>query len=223
MQFPLLCTSCLDQELSADESFVFVTINDSGIYEITCARGHRTTVVVSGLRYQQLFEIGLSAILDGYFREAVSSFASSLERFYQFAVGVFAQYVSVAEVKFTDAWRLLSRQSERQLGAFILAYLLAEGSPPTLLKQEQVKFRNEVVHNGKIPTREEALSYGDAVLNEIRTTLIVLRSKYRHALDAHTKGLTLSLLQSPSLRGKKVSLYDNSMTLRVCNVCVSYT
>ncbi len=50
--------------------------------------------------------------------------------------------------------------------------------PPKLLSNRKVKFRNEVVHKGKIPSRQEALDYGQAVLDVVRPILKQVKKKY---------------------------------------------
>ena len=60
------------------------SVSDDGRYEIRCQAGHLSTVFLDNLKFELLFEMGLNALLDGYPRDAVSSFASSLERFYEF-------------------------------------------------------------------------------------------------------------------------------------------
>ena len=65
----------------------------------------------------------------------------------------------------------MSSQSERQLGAFIFIYLKCFSESPSLLRQSQIQFRNVVIHKGKIPSREEAIKYGQEVLDTIRPIL----------------------------------------------------
>ncbi|RKR31632.1 hypothetical protein [Paraburkholderia sp. BL17N1] len=51
------------------------------------ARAARQTLVdLRQQKYEALFQIGAYATEDGYYREPVSSFTASLERFYEFFV-----------------------------------------------------------------------------------------------------------------------------------------
>lgn len=214
MRLPLCCTVCAEAGASGAATTVFVPVNDSSIYEVTCKAGHSTIGVVAEQRYEVLFQIGLCAIVDSYHREAVSSFAAALERFYEFAVAVFALHIGVDLSEIEAAWKAISQQSERQLGAFISAYLLAEGRAPSVLPEKVVKLRNAMVHKGKIPTREEALAFGDTVLNVVRPTLRILHGRYRVTFDRHKLNLHLATLQEPRLKGKKVTLHSLPMALR---------
>jgi len=47
-----------------------------------------------------------------------------------------------------------------------------------LLKEENAKFRNEVVHKGRIPSREEAIDFGEIVGSLIVTSMRKIFSSY---------------------------------------------
>jgi len=104
------------------------------------------------------------ALIDGYTREAVASFAVALERFYEYWVRVQLLHGAVTPDALDVAWKQISAQSERQLGAFVALYLREYGTSAPLLPQSATEFRNKVTHKGYIPTRPEALEYGDRVL-----------------------------------------------------------
>ncbi len=48
----------------------------------------------------------------------ISSFTSSLERFYEFCIKVFCENNSMNDDTYNKVWKQVSNQSERQLGAF---------------------------------------------------------------------------------------------------------
>ncbi len=149
----------------------YVELRDDGRYEFTCEKGHTTVTVLQEQKFEVLFDLGAYAILDGYYREAVASFTSSLERFYEFFIKAALFQDGLEESAITESWKMVSSQSERQLGAFVFLYLKYFSESPPLLRQKQIKFRNEVVHKGKIPSREEAIGYGQEVLDTIRPIL----------------------------------------------------
>lgn len=149
----------------------YVELRDDGRYVFICEKGHTTITVVQEQKFEVLFDLGAYAILDGYYREAVASFTSSLERFYEFFVKAYLFESGLSKEIFYKAWKNVSQQSERQLGAFIFMYCRAFSDAPELLDQKQIKLRNDVIHKGKIPTKDEAIAYGEAVLNVIRPIL----------------------------------------------------
>ena len=122
MRITLICPQCAQQ--GGAGIFTLAALNDEGLHEIICAAGHKTIHVLQEQRFEVLAEVGLQAILDGYFREAVVSFAASLERFYEFYFQIICGARGLNEQQMTAAWKSVTKQSERQIGAYVAAYLL---------------------------------------------------------------------------------------------------
>ena len=178
MRLLVTCMQCLQEFGRPTDEFSHVEFRDDGRYEIKCSFGHETTTVLQQQKFEILFDIGAHAILDGYYREAVSSFTSSLERFYEFSLRIFLERASKADELFQNCWKKVASQSERQLGAFVFLWASNLGECPELLSNAQVSFRNEVIHKCKIPTREEAIRYGDSVLGVLRPKVLALRERF---------------------------------------------
>jgi len=172
------CMQCFQETGTPSLHFSRPEIRDDGIYENRCPAGHDTTTFLQQQKFEVLFEVGANAILDGYYREAVSSFTSSLERFYEYALRILLSRPSNSDDLFNICWKEASSQSERQLGAFVFVWATNFGEAPALLPNALVKFRNEVIHKGKIPTKEEALRYGNAVLGVLRPKLYALKAEF---------------------------------------------
>ena len=162
---------------------VSVEFTDDGRYQIECANGHSSTVFLQQQKFEVLFEIGVYAILDGYYREAVSSFTASLERFYEYFIRVLllAKGLDVKAVE--ESWKLVTRQSERQLGAFIFLYTSEFRQYPRLLSQSRTNFRNDVTHKGKIPKRYEAIEYGQAILDVLLPMLREVKQRFPKEIE----------------------------------------
>jgi hypothetical protein len=139
--------------------------------------------MVQEAKYEILFEIGVNAIADDYYREAVASFASALERFYEFAIGALLHAANVSRDEVRITWKQISSSSERQLGAFTLLWLRHFGKSPELLSTKHVSFRNDVVHKGRIPERAEAIDFGDSVLAIILPKLSQLRQEIPESVN----------------------------------------
>jgi hypothetical protein len=167
----------MNSDLSSARFSITVQVAEGNLYETICEKGHRGSVVLQQQKFEVLFEIGANALEDGYFREAVSSFAASLERFYEFFIRASFYQRGVTSSEFDKAWAVLKHQSERQLGAYVMTYTAAVGEPPPMLSNARTAFRNDVVHKGRIPSREEAISYGQAVLDVLRPALLEASSK----------------------------------------------
>jgi hypothetical protein len=166
MRLPISCAACQLQFGAPTGMFSDCEFRDDGCYNLTCGRGHETLTVLQQHRFEILFEIAVYAILDGYYREAVSSFTSGIERFYEYALRILFEG-RPAEL-FEACWKSVASQSERQLGAFIFAWATKFGEAPKVLAQRQVEVRNRVIHKGQIPTKAEAIEYGNSALGLAR-------------------------------------------------------
>jgi hypothetical protein len=191
MKIPIVCSQCMTESSPTANFLEFVEFRDDGRYESTCPSNHKSVVILQQQKVELLFEIGAYALLDGYYREAVTSFTSCLERFYEFFMNVICIEKVIDEEAYKKAWDLITRQSERQLGAFVFTYLLEYGKSPILIDDKKVAFRNKVIHEGKIPTRQEAINYGQSVLDFIRPILGELKENYsksiRQTIFQHVK------------------------------------
>lgn len=153
---------------------VAVEYADRLIYDLHCPHCEQPfCLFVRRQKFEVLFELGTEALLAGYAREAVSSFAAALERCFEFYVRAYAleraagQGLSLEEAHaaLETTWKLVERQSERQVGMLALAYLLREGRAPDFLKPQALgsEFRNAVIHRGALPRREEVEDYAAQV------------------------------------------------------------
>lgn len=179
MKVPISCHKCVLEDNQGLGSVTISEFRDDSRYEFTCSDGHKSITILQDQKFEILFEVGAFAIKDGYYREGVSSFSSSLERFYEFVIKVLllAQGLDINIIK--KSWKLVSSQSERQLGAFIFTYLKEFNEIPDLLSQTNVTFRNSVMHKGTIPNKGEAIEYGQVVLDICRPIIRMLNKKHK--------------------------------------------
>jgi hypothetical protein len=199
MRMYLLCNKCFWEfgppVSGAPSIWVAAHLEDSGLYRMTCPRGHETVVCLQEMKFEILFDLGAYAIIDGYHREAVASFASALERFYEFYIRIQCDRSNVPAAVFEQAWKSVSNQSERQLGAFMFTYLMENKALAPVLSNEVAKFRNAVIHKGKIPSREEAIDFGERCAEIILPVLSVLRSDAPHYLNQAVGRYVSQLMQ----------------------------
>lgn len=171
MKVLLTCMDCLQENGIPDSRPVVVTVNDERFFKMACPNGHQSLTVIQQPKHEVLFELGMNALVDGYPREAVTSFASCLENFYEFCISQVSLYKGVDRASLDVGWKYMAKQSERQLGAFVMLWLNYFGSAPTLLSDESRKFRNRVVHQGYIPGLEETLDFGDDIVTCVASNL----------------------------------------------------
>lgn len=174
MKIKLMCPECAPERDGSGTWFV-EKIREDDLYTGKCPMGHDLLLATQTLPHEMLFEIALNAVVDGYHREAVSSFMASMERFFEFAIRVICNKNAVPHARFNENWNVICKQSERQVGAYIFLYLSEFKTGPRLLSSKMVKLRNDVVHNGKMPNRNDALAFGDDVYKVIQDAARQLR------------------------------------------------
>lgn len=173
MKTLLACNQCV---VNGIPSYTKAEIEANGIYEFTCTKGHRNISILQLHSFQVLYDLGISALLDGYTREAVSSLAVSIERFYEYCMDILLYELSKDEKEQT--WKLVSKQSERQLGAFYYLYLSKMKKTPPFVSNKWIEFRNNVIHKGEIPKAIKTLEYAKYVFQYIIEILISIKEKY---------------------------------------------
>ena len=193
MQLHLYCPDCLAEASKEQEkgsrgvapilSDVYELLND-GIYTVHCPKGHSGKVVLNNLNFELLYDLGINAIGDGYYREAVASITAALERYYEFFVKTIWHAQGVAFDIIDKNWKEMSNQSERQLGAYIVSYSYAFGEVAPVMTNSLTKFRNSVIHKGELPTREKTIEYAEAILSLIDNSLSKLQAKYMDVVRA---------------------------------------
>ena len=205
MRIEFLCMQCFKEQGKPDLTVYPTELQDSGLYLVRCRFGHETVAYTQEMKFEWLFELGAHAIIDGYYREAVASFNSALERFYEFYIKVICAKRGISVSVFDDSWKEVSAQSERQLGAYLFVYLLENNAKPPLLHRKLVEFRNDVIHKGKIPAREEAVVYGQAVLDLIGPILNRLKQQdsehVRIVVGQHVQNMMKQIRCGPNTMG----------------------
>lgn len=160
-----------------------VDLTDNGVYEVICENGHKTTDMIKNEKYELLYDLAIIAVSKGFSREAVSSFAASFERFHEFAIKVMLAHLSIQSDEVMKTWKLVSAQSERQLGAFYFLYLSSFKVAPMALDAKQVKFRNNVIHKGYIPSEDEVLNYAEAIFQNVINTTTLLKRNMQKSMN----------------------------------------
>lgn len=201
MKLVLPCVDCMTLDKGGDSASLLssLSLGDDCIYEVNCSAGHSAIIHTQNFKFDLLFESGIQALRDGYFREAVTSFAVALERFYEFSISILiidklkpqesGQFDSKALENYAQLWKNPLKLSERQIGAFYSLYFNEFGEAPVLFDEafsksvkhkvvpNPVSFRNRVVHAGYIPTYAEAIQYGEAVQYYVDILLGVYAAK----------------------------------------------
>lgn len=154
-----------------------------GRLTLLCEHGHETVVKMPIPQFELLFDFGCSALLDGYSREAITTFASSWERFEEFACRFLLARRNVSSEGVDAWWKEVVTSSERQRGSFVALWIAEFFEPPPLLPDKLTKLRNDCVHKGRIPSENEARVYSQAVLRAEVRGIIALRNCFDSELE----------------------------------------
>ncbi len=157
-------------------------LTDDGIASGKCPNGHEINAVVQAARHVLLFDSACLALIDGYFREAIGTFAASMERFHEFAIRVLWRHHDMGDDAVDAAWSPLAKRSEAQTGAFVALLAAHTRRVATSVKDYQ-KRRNAVIHGGALPTADEALEFGSDCYDHIMDVTDELRRSAAEALD----------------------------------------
>lgn len=182
MKISTTCIKCSHKELNSTGP-TFIQINDQGLYPYTCPNGHKNAIILQQEKFELLFQSAAYAITDGYLKEAVSSIASSLERLYEFAINVICEKYQLQKEILDLAWKSVSKQSERQFGAFIFLYVMEYKKMPPIPSSRHVEFRNNVTHKGYFPTHDETVNYGQDILDMMSEIVFNLRNTCQGSID----------------------------------------
>lgn len=177
MKIFVSCMQCLTELGRPSFEPLIVDYYDDGIARFTCSAGHDTAQMIQSSKFEILLESGATALLEGFTFEACASFSAALERFYEFALRVICASRCLSPDAYADMFAEMARQSERQLGAFMLLYALEFGKaykPDAKI----IEFRNSVIHKGTIPTHEEARQFAERVYTVISALCQRLRENH---------------------------------------------
>ncbi|MEF2247481.1 hypothetical protein [Paenibacillus sp. IITD108] len=196
MKITVQCSDCELQEL--DYFFEFELTDENTIFPVECTNGHKNAIILPQQKFELLFEMGLRALEDGYTREAAFNFATALERFHEYCVKVMSNVTECQDSgaffdaeefnsEFQKTWKEMSRQSERQYGAFMILYLVAFKRKPTLIPSDCISFRNDVTHKGIFPKEEAVIKYGKFVFDYISEKYMELNRQFPKGIAAINK------------------------------------
>ena len=139
---------------------------DEALAYIECSRGHKSAILLQSRKFEILLETAANALLEGYTIEAASSLSAAYERLFEFAINVFCKKFSISKETVGETFNQVSKQSERQIGAFLFLYPIIFGKYYPLSKKIP-ELRNKVIHQGYIPTPDEVMKFGDLIYQEV--------------------------------------------------------
>ncbi len=157
------CNDCFQERLKKDEhssiEWIEWDVQDVQAYIFECPNGHEWGVNVQEFKYETLFQSGTNAFIDGYYAESILTITAAIERFHQFAIELICLKQGVQYEDIQTTFKHVSNQSERQLGAYYFLLLIDLKKEPNKMSNSMVTFRNEVIHKGYLPSKQETEKY----------------------------------------------------------------
>jgi hypothetical protein len=193
----------------------FISIQEEDLYHFKCIYGHDNLLELQAFKFEILFESGLCAIKDKYYLESVLSITASLERFYEFFIKIILKSNGLEYETVEEIYKNMSKQSERQVGAFISLYGLKYKEAPILLKNKSTEFRNDVIHKGYMPHEEEVLNYAEEIFN-------IIKFYYLKILTDYDSLITDNLFESKKQRRIKFKKMINLVKVPITNLCPAF-
>lgn len=186
MKIRTTCMQCFYEAEGATKGTVYmespaIELDKWPYMEIECKHGHITRLKLDIELYELLFQQATYCIMDGYYREAIATYNAALERFFEYAIEIMSRK-AMPEIEFGVMWKEVSKQSERQLGAYYFLFATQIGATPEFLNRGKVELRNAVVHKGKLATKVEAKDFGEYVFGYIKRAEQQLKEKYNEEI-----------------------------------------
>ncbi|WP_446030122.1 hypothetical protein [Lelliottia amnigena] len=217
MKMLLVCSECFPPKTGMQPTLHQTEVNDDGHYIHTCMYGHTTFIVTQQQKFEILFENGAHAIIDGYYRESILSFTASIERFNEYFIRLISRTHENDKITFDETWKMISSQSERQLGAYVFLYLNSLHETPQLMSQKHITLRNNVAHKGYIPTKAEAILYGQSALSIISKVIEKINIKYKTAIMNETMDKVKRGYETAQSQGLKASTMSTATIISIDN------
>lgn len=157
MDFTIECT-CKQCDSKFMNAKAVLDNEESTIF--TCQNGHQTESFIAVPRFSLYFDKSIQALVDEFYYEAYSWAYTALEVFRKdFAKAYLSIYNKLDIQSIDDTFEKRFRYSENIYGAYAFAYLSyfgfgpdAKDSPFPILQNKEVQRRNDMFHQGKLPT-----------------------------------------------------------------------
>lgn len=218
------CMQCFREDMSAggvpqsiSTTYKLQNINNEvGNIEFTCEKGHKNVILIQELNFETLLNVAIEDSIYRYYREAVFNLAAAQERFFEFVVELLCIEKELSQNEYDKMWKFFSSQSERQLGAFCALYFCRFGKVPFDYKKftDIANIRNNVIHKGKVPTKEEAYAYGNYVIENIYNIM-------KDVLE-NVEPKLLFELQSKKIKEKTSNIPQGACVTTVCDSVLSW-
>ncbi len=181
------CRQCRELRRDAKQDHIVLISDEQNHFKLKCKFGHRITVLYSDEKFNMLFASGIDSIQHGNLRAAVANLASSYERLLEYSIKIISLKNRVDAKLYSEVWKNIKNQSERQIGAFTALFSFYLKDPAPIYSDQNIKFRNSVIHKGVYPTYDEVASFAVTTFEIMTKILYSLHQKCPAAVNKHNK------------------------------------
>jgi hypothetical protein len=176
MKHYTICFEC--KNLSSNNYNYSIGEVDADLIAVcTCKHGHKTVVRITHNLCDVIYSSAVLAFVKDCLSESVMSFAASLERAFEMFTKITLFTEGIQYELVDEFWKEISKQSERQYGAFCSQYLKTF-KEPWKANKKQIEFRNKVVHKGHIASQKEVTEYAEYITESLYKILKCLHSNF---------------------------------------------
>jgi hypothetical protein len=166
------------------ENYSIGEVDSDLIAVCVCPKGHKTVMRIGSNLCDTLYSSAVNAYIKDCLSESVMSFAAALERSFEMFIKITLHCEGITFEEIDSFWKELSRQSERQYGAFCSQYLKTV-KEPWKANQKMLEFRNKVVHKGYIASHKEVTEYAEYVTDMLYKILKHLHKNFENESMIH--------------------------------------
>lgn len=169
MKIAVSCGSCNEKvsvEIDGEKRFV----------TYCCTAEHRNMLIIQSHKSEILFDRGCIFYHKGYYREAIFNFYGALEKYRELFINFLLLNGKFSDANITKLWKEI-KLSERQYGAYCLMQIIAKSESDMPNNKKIIEMRNDVIHGGKLPTKNAAYKFGEIVFTLIQNDHTFLKGK----------------------------------------------
>lgn len=164
MKYPVMCHQCDDTEF-----FTSIEMNEKFMTgtEITCPHGHKNLFINSTPRFELLFQKAIEAYKEEFYLECFQSLYAGYESFKKDFVLAYI-FETSRDLEISKEIEKKINRSESINGAFQIAYFSKFNESFNYdISDKLVRFRNQVIHKGIMPNKENCNKLGNKLFEMI--------------------------------------------------------
>lgn len=174
------CPVCWEEDGNPLNSLFDGYLGDDDISTYTCPRNHKFRIISRNDKYRILFDEAIIQLQDGFYENAILNAYTSLEEFMKFFIKFNLHMREFSAEEILDFIKTI-KFAENKKGAFLLNYfqIFKENNISKELNEFAI-LRNNIIHNGKFVSEDEAYVFCKNIYNFINGIILKLNQKHKN-------------------------------------------